>query len=214
MTKHESDWSFDETGDDVDIEYDRYDKIVGGIARRSLDALSRDLTSLESDEWGWTSADYRGLHGVYEVDWLGRLLVPPSTTPLVNRIRFNDHMASLRAAIPVSEAERKWLFDGSDDRQLGQYRGLSDPHSLEIARDSEASLVSAGVIRVVHGRDLLQRWWSWRRETGEYADQGSLDQARSALKGVIGLLAPELGLPEALVELRASEAQAPEAASA
>jgi hypothetical protein len=64
--------------------------------------------------------------------------------------------------------------------------------------------MSAGIRRVIHGRDLLQRWWSWRRETGEYAGQGSLDQARDALEGVIELIAPELGLPETYVALRAT----------
>ena len=37
------------------------------------------------------------------------------------------------------------------------------------------------------------------------AGQGSLDQVRYSLEGIIGLMAPKLGLPEAYEALRAGE---------
>jgi hypothetical protein len=204
---HPHDWSYDVyAADDIDPDippFHEYDKIVGELAVHSLDYLSRDITGLEADGHGWTEIDYGALRNIYEADWLERLLVPPATTPLENRITFNERMASLRQALPFSETERQWLFDDPDSkrRKTDAFYGIN-PQYVEAVRRSEVQFVSAGLYRVVHGRDLMQRWWSWRRETGEYADGAGLNQARESLKGLIELIAPELGLPESYTALR------------
>lgn len=201
MVRGETDWSYDPTCDDADIEYAGYDKLVGKAAYQLLDLLSQDTTGVEGDEHGMTTSDYSALHGAFEVDWLGRLLVPPATTLLDNRIAYIERMASLRTAMPFSEAERGWFFD--------EHGGGDSINWFEVARNSEVQLVSAGLSRIAHGRDLLQRWWSWRRETGEYTGQGSLNQARRALAGITELLAPELGLPETYLTLRTVDDEQP-----
>jgi hypothetical protein len=209
---HPKDWSYIEYDPDPDIPFHQYDKDVGELAVRSLDYLSRDITGLDADEHGWTEIDYDALRNIHEADWLERLLVPPATTPLENRITFNEQMASLRQALPFSDAERQWLFDDPDRNRskTGAHWGI-DPKYIEAVRQSETQLVSAGLSRVVHGRDLIQRWWSWRRATGEYADGAGLNQARQSLKGIIELLVPELGLPESYAVL--SQPSNPEAQS-
>ena len=196
MEQHNRDWSYDEFGDDADIEYQTFDKEVGRLAYACLDQLSVPLATLDSDTHGWTHADRAAWGMVYEVDWLGRLMVPPTGTPLENRIQFDKLMASLRTALPFTEAEREWLLEDA-----ASYHSLREG-DFDVVRGSEARLVSVGLSRVVHARDILQRWWSWRREVGDYADQGGLDQARHALAGLVQLLTPDLGLPESYEGLR------------
>lgn len=200
---HPKDWSYAEHDDDADIAFDRYDKIVGELAFRSLDDLSVDLAGLEADEHGWTRIDYSALRNIHEADWLGRLLVPPATATLDSRLAYNGGIASLRQSLPFSEAERHWLFDDPDKirRKSGGLWGIS-PTYIEAVRQSETSLMSSGLRRVVHGRDLVQRWWSWRRAAGEYADGGGLSQARESLHGLVLLLTPELGVPESYAALQ------------
>jgi hypothetical protein len=199
------DWAHDPDNDPNDtLEYHKIDKTVGRLAYKLLDALSQDITALESDSHGWTEADAESLSLAQETDWLSRLLVPPDTVSPDARVDFMKELVSFRTALPLAEAERDWLLDGYRPGKTGESLNIASPEWRETTRKSENQLVSAGISRVVYGRDLLQRWWSWRRETGEYAGQGSLDQARYALEGVIGLIAPELGLPEAYVALRAT----------
>lgn len=204
----EADWTHSPEGHDIDGGWDRIDKENAGQAFVLLNLLSQDLVPLESDAHGWTNADRSALAVTQDFNWVSRLLVPPESVSAENRMEHMELMATFRAALPFAEGERKWLLDDHHRGTQGEHIG--HPAWNEVIRHSEVSLVSAGIMRVVHGRDLLQRWWSWRREVGKYASQGSLDQARSALEGVIGLLAPELGLPEAYVELRASGDRSPE----
>jgi hypothetical protein len=202
MAWPETDWTHSPEGHNTDGPWGKVDKEIAGLGRELLDLLSQDLTSLQADVHGWTEPDSRALGITQEFDWLARLLVPPEAVSAEHRMENIELMAAFRAALPFAEAERKWLLD--DDCGNPGY-DIATPRWVEAVGHSEVSLVSAGVVHVVHGRDLLQRWWSWRRETGEYAGQGSLDQARFALEGIIGLMAPELGLPETYQVLRAVE---------
>jgi hypothetical protein len=200
MVWPEADWTHSPESHDTDGDWGKVDKEIGGVAHHLLDLLSQDVAPLEADVHGWTQADSYALGLTQEVDWLARLLVPPDAVSADHRMEFIELMATFRAALPFAEAERNWLLDEHRfDDEPGGPGSPCDERWLEIARKSETQLVSAGLSRVVHGRDLLQRWWSWRRETGEYAGQESLGHARDALRGIIGLVAPELGLPETSV---------------
>jgi hypothetical protein len=200
----EADWSHSSEGHDTDGDWNKVEKETASAAFTLLELLSQDLAPLETDASGWTEADSRALGATQEFDWLARLLVPPDAVSAEHRMENMELMATFRAALPFAEAERNWLLD---DHRLDEGRSGSPGTEpwIAIARKSETSLMSSGIVRVVRGRDLLERWWAWRRETGEYAGQGSLDQARSALEGVIGLLAPELGLPAPYLALRSPE---------
>lgn len=61
-------------------------------------------------------------------------------------------MTTFRAALPFAEAERKWLLDDFHDDEQGA--GIGEPRWSEVVRRSEISLISAGLSRVVHGRDF------------------------------------------------------------
>jgi hypothetical protein len=210
MAWPELDWSHNVRDLDDEIEdpfhYDRFDKIVARVAFAALNELSVPVASLTVDEQGLTSADHEALRALDAVNHFRGLVVPPPTTPFEHRLRYSDRLAGLNAALPFSEAERHWFFGG--DKAIGGRRGLrgvGDGNWGQVAWASEAELVSDGVLRRVQGRDLMQRWWFWRRELGAYADGAGLKQARSSLEGLIRLLAPELGLPESYTALSTSE---------
>jgi hypothetical protein len=49
---------------------------------------------------------------------------------------------------------------------------------------------------VVRGRDLMHRWWSWRREINGFENAGTTQVAIEALRGIADLLeadGPPLG---------------------
>jgi len=105
--------------------------------------------------------------------------------------KFVNLVQSFHTALPHDEAERRWLYDnhGKVMRERGE------------VRDIEAEVMSGGIRRVIHGRELVRRWIAWRRESDEYTAHNGVGVARSALAGVITLLTPERPLPKEYVEL-------------
>lgn len=201
---HPMDWSYAEHDDDADIAFDHFDRDVGELAFHTLDYLCIDLVGLEADAYGWTKVDHGAFSDLQQADHLAQLLVPPTTATLDSRQTFNERMAALRQALPFSEAERQWLFDDPDNKGRKTLAfGTIDPKYVEAVRQSETQLMSAGIWRVVRGRDLMERWLCWRREAGDYADgRGGLSQARNSLHGLVQLLTPELGVPESYSALQ------------
>jgi len=59
-------------------------------------------------------------------------------------------------------------------------------------RKQRFEVFSGGMHRVVKGRDLMRRWWSWRRETDEFEGQGSLEQAKVAITEFTVILKSDL----------------------
>jgi hypothetical protein len=121
-------------------------------------------------------------------NWLGlEHLVPLVDVPIELegdvRQRAHDALSSFHTALPFSEAERSWL--------VRLFRQLDAPtvEAFPIAVETqEAQIMSAGVKRVVTGRDLMRRWVAWRRERDEFEGQASLDKVREALQRVQELM--------------------------
>jgi hypothetical protein len=109
-------------------------------------------------------------------------------------IYLNDILTRFHVALPFDEAEREWLLTAYDEAW--------GPNSISIIRTREATLVSNGLQRVVQGRDLARRWWSWRREANEFSGQGSLSLARDALYDLIQRYSPDQKLPESFLALQ------------
>lgn len=109
-------------------------------------------------------------------------------------VRLNEMLVRFHTALPFAEAEREWLFEAYDEAW--------GPRSIDTIRRREATLVSGGLQRVVQGRDLMRRWWSWRRETDEFSGQGSLSLAREALSDLIKRYSPDQELPESFLALQ------------
>jgi hypothetical protein len=171
------------------------DGSLAGDAAEILDYLSVSLDD-PTDE-----PDYFALESLLNIEWLLPLLVPEHPSVVgEGQGRLGRFLVAFHTSLPFSEAERAWLLEANS-----QYKGGPELSIPTFISGQEDRIVAGGVRQVVRGRDLIQRWLAWRREDGEYADEGSLDQARSALAGVIGLLAPKLGLPESYVALHGTE---------
>jgi hypothetical protein len=118
------------------------------------------------------------------------------------RLPFHRLVDQFHSALPYSEAERHWLVDTEPAPLPPTSPDVDQEAVLEMQRryheryfDLEVRTVSAGLIRVVSGRDLMRRWMSWRSEADEYTGQGSLNPARDALAGLIKLVAPDETMP-------------------
>jgi hypothetical protein len=100
----------------------------------------------------------------------------------------------LFAATPFTEGERRWLYEEPSHRTQ---RGLGE------LVGQTAEILDAGVLQVVQGRDVVRRWWAWRRERDEFAGQGSLDEAREALGAMsLKLVSEKLWPPQFRTVLR------------
>ncbi len=113
--------------------------------------------------------------------------------------RLTDYEGQWRrfqAALPLSEPEFQWFMS------------IPNLYSTDTAAELEqkigyqvGTIVSAGIHKVVSGRELLGRWVSWRRETGDFAGQGTLDVARDSLAELVEIVVPGTPLPKSYVAL-------------
>jgi len=102
----------------------------------------------------------------------------------------NDHLNGFHTSLPFTEAERHWLvftayIIGGDEN----HRFLEDTARFIRARTS-GPRYDAGRMKEIHGRDLLDSWWAWRRDILEFDGQGGIDSARDSLRGVVDILLP------------------------
>lgn len=165
----------------------------------------------------WTEQDHDSFGSVLNIERESRSLRMSLDVPLEQRQAIADQLlgslATLREALPYSEAERRWLGDTRarhEERKVpfvdghGVTRGFVRPPARELLQDlkaTEGEIVSAGIRQIARGRDLAHRWWSWRRQTDEFTDQGSREVAHEALKDLSEMLVPryeqhvEAGVP-------------------
>lgn len=180
--------------------YDQLDHRLADAAQHAHQMLSwtRGIPGIPSyvdpeDEYGWASLDEISLEAIHQVDLLGRLAVPSATASVDERLALIDGLAAVRQALPFSDAERQWLFREQDQHRIatGNVSLFSDADYRESVRQREARLMSDGVWRTVRGRDLMQRWCLWRRETGVYAgNPTAFQQTCDSLLGLTQLLDP------------------------
>jgi hypothetical protein len=168
---------------------------------RAIDALY-DLCDVPS-EWSddrhgyWLPSDKRALQGWFNIEEkILDVQAKPPEASVEDVEHLNDLLFQYHVALPFDEAERHWLYDAYDEAW-----GLG---SIGIIRRQEASIVSGGLHRVVYGRDLMRRWWAWRRETDEFRGQGTVDLAREALRELIETVSPDRDLPETYLARRKS----------
>ncbi len=161
-----------------------------------------DVPSRSEERRGyWVPSDKRAFQGWFNIeDGTTRALADPAITE--DQVEhLTEMLFTYNAALPYDEAERHWLFNAYDEAW-----GLG---SIGIIRRQEARIVSGGLRRVVYGRELMQRWWSWRRDTDQFTGQGTVDLAREALRGLIETTNLSVGLPETYVALRGAEREQP-----
>jgi hypothetical protein len=184
-------------------------KQAGDYARSLLEELCEPLIYPAYDKDGqptdWDYADGGALNSYIDFEFFVLHTRATAEVSADEMAAFDLKLNALRLALPLTEAERQWIF---------QPKGSVDPHYKFIVEEigvHEVELVSAGVRQVVNGRDVMRRWRAWRREADEYADQGTLDLAREALRGIVELLAPDWPLPASYRKLRGLEDPSQEA---
>jgi hypothetical protein len=161
----------------------------GYLRDSAYDLLS---TLLDDPQWSegpprrWLPSDYNSFN-----TWqLFELAVPFAQAALdvAEGARVNGLMRAIHAALPYDEAERVWLCEA-----FYSEGNTPDPEmaALPAVRGREVELVWSGLRHVVYGRDLLRRWWAWRRQTDEFRGQGTLPMARDALGNLYETLASD-----------------------
>jgi hypothetical protein len=153
----------------------------------------------------WSEQDHDSFRSALSIERTSRRLRMSPDVPPEQRQGIADQLlgtlATLREALPYSEAERRWLVDTRvrhEERKvpfINQHgtSGFVRPPASELLQDlkaTEGEIVSAGIHQIIQGRDLARRWWSWRRQTDEFADQGSRDIAHTALNDLSDMLVP------------------------
>lgn len=144
------------------------------------ECFSEDLEWSPGDPLEWENPDTRALVHWLELDSAFPLMAMPFELIGDFSQRLYNTVLTVRSALPFNEAERAWLYNGT--------RGGGDPtlpNALpERFEHMEGTIMVAGIRRPVSGHDLMSRWLAWRRQTDEYEGQGSLDQAREALRSL------------------------------
>lgn len=101
-------------------------------------------------------------------------------------------------SLPLSEAERHWWLHGASDRQTSRVDPCQPDSLLGVAEE----VTSGGLRQVIQGRELVRRMGAWRRQTDEFAGQGTLEEARQALGDIATTLVTEANWPSEHEALR------------
>jgi len=164
---------------------------AGQTAHRLLEALSKPLLKTEYDrQHGWYWAEDDALALVSELEMSAPHIRATGEVLVAEMDQFHTGITAVRLALPLTEAERVFLREDGPDvllKDILQYGG---------------DFIAQGVRQPIDGRDMVRRWLAWRRETDEFAGQGTLDVAREALRGIVQLLQPNERLPIPYRQLR------------
>ncbi len=156
-----------------------------------LEYLSAELLPIEDPEQPWLEDDLQAFEDWTELEnWAEHLTGPvdQGQQGSAQNAEFYDLWHKFHTAFPYNEAERGWLRETFNDV------ATDDPEPEDLPRQighREERILMSGLRQVVSGRDLMRRWIAWRRETDEFKDQGTLDVARGALRGLVELLTPD-----------------------
>jgi hypothetical protein len=164
---------------------------VGRHAWQMLELFSQELDSTWQPDY-----DAEALSHLLDMDlWIPHVRAT-GEVDIEEMTEFTQNLAGFGAALPLTAPERNWLVQRFEEL---------DPYFAKVAKTlggREDEIVSGGIRRVVRGDELLQRWVAWRRQTGDYEGQGTLDLAREALRGVVEKLVLHEPLPPSYVILR------------
>lgn len=139
------------------------------IAGQLIDALEEDLPS--TGQRRWREEDHVALSSVALLDRSvdsGRIIRGHSVGVTA--------LSGFHSALPFSEIERGLVSDLYDE--LSYPSGLRDDARNRIPRQR---ICVEGLERTISGRDLMERWWSWRRGVDEYEGGAGLQVARIAI---------------------------------
>ena len=172
------------------------------IGRRALDVLielDAPAPMPLSTERRWYVSDHNALLAVTGFETRLKLKGLAREAPADVRTEISDALDSWHAALPFSESEREIVRHAYEE---GSQEALAYREVPGALRRQEFNIVSAGVRRVVSGRDPMRRWWAWRRELDEYEGQDTLHQARAAVTAIAGRLIRPENMPDIFYDLQ------------
>lgn|SRR5260221_3013653 len=186
------------------VQYSHYEQYgpwgsYGNSVGRSAILMLKELMEPKSarlqgrEPAAWDRSDKSALVRLKDLDFTIEL-IEPAPDPVVDGGEISalfQTFGRLHAALPFAEAEREWLLRKSEDEWPDGIIGEA------------AEIMSGGIRRVVQGRELVRRWWAWRRETDEFTGQGSLDEARQTLGVLADTLVIEPNWPREYPDIRA-----------
>jgi hypothetical protein len=147
--------------------------IVGGL----IDTLGEDLPT--TGQRRWRVEDHIALSHVALLDRAlsdGRVV---GRYPAGPNSGLDQELEAFHSALPFAEVERGLIVDKYDELVFPS--GLRDD---VISRVPRQQLCIAGIVRATSGRELMNRWWSWRRGIDQYEGAAGLKAARVSIASV------------------------------
>jgi hypothetical protein len=135
-------------------------------------------STMSSSTSPWTESDRDTFDAYCELENSFNLVEPHADVDGSDVVALAHKVQHLNASLPFREGERLWLIEA--ERQVSR-DGFDFPTGLLTA---EATVTSAGRHHVVQGHDLLRRWAAWRRETDEFAEQRTVQEAREHAQNI------------------------------
>lgn len=146
-----------------------------GELSESIAAEAEMLLDILSDQ---TAEDDETLSQLLETE-VHLLCLRPSREVSPDEVfSLTNKLTLFHTALPFSEAERIWL------------RHIDNQPGSEAVANLEAEIVDQGQRAKISGLALISRWSEWRRQTGAFEHQGTLDLALGSLREVIGIISP------------------------
>lgn len=169
---------------------------VGDCAIEVLAGLLEPVSELVPSERSlivWSQDDFRVFENLTELENGIHFIEPQEDVDGGEIGDLHRTFGRFHTALPLSEAERHWLFDPLDIGK-GRKRPWS-VHNPETLIGVTEEVTSGGIKQVMQGREVVRRLVAWRRETDEFAHQGTLDEAREALGEIALTLVTEANWP-------------------
>lgn len=184
----------DENGEyEVAAHFDEFSANTSSAAAEFLERLCEPRQG--DDPSQWSDADDKEFAVWKELEDSFRLMPLPAELGVDEQLlQFHQNVDILHASLPFCEEERNWLIGATNARRdfLIPFRRVADWHIHQ-----EQRIMVAGIRKVVQGRELVHRWYDWRRERNEYSGQDALPVARSVLWRLMQMLTPDAPQPEA-----------------
>lgn len=164
--------------------YDRYSRSdlenPGIIKGALIDQLEDDLPYMGQRRW--RIEDHYGLSFIALLDLSIESGQFTEGVPEPRRSALMGEIATFHAALPFAENERRMVVDEYDE--LVFPTGLRDAVRERIPRQK---ICVEGIARSTSGRDMMERWWSWRRGRDAYEGGEGLDTALAAAQSAYDL---------------------------
>jgi hypothetical protein len=155
-------------------------EVVGALSVRPPETVRRNVR--------WLNVDSHSYLAAFEFeDAIDRWGLPGDLSD-DEREAVGADLSEWRSALPFTDAERRLILDV--DAIAG---------SPEISRQiiGKTVILDDGEIKEASGRELMQRWWKWRRGVDQFKEGDGVERGRQAVYQFAGhLLGPHLPLIE------------------